>query len=38
MPFLMDANACIGWLRMSQPKLVARIKQEGSAKSFFARW
>jgi tRNA(fMet)-specific endonuclease VapC len=28
MRYLLDANACIGWLRQSQPKLVARIKQE----------
>jgi tRNA(fMet)-specific endonuclease VapC len=26
--FLLDSNACIGWLRLSQPKLVARIKQQ----------
>lgn len=28
MPFLLDANAWIGWLRLSQPNLLARIKQE----------
>ena len=28
MTYLLDSNACIGWLRQSQPKLVARIKQE----------
>ena len=30
MPFLLDSNAWIGWLRQNQPKLVARIKQEGA--------
>lgn len=30
MTYLLDANACIGWLRQNQPKLVARIKQEQS--------
>lgn len=28
MTYLMDSNTCIGWLRLSQPKLIARIKQE----------
>ena len=28
MTYLLDSNACIGWLRQSQPKLVARIKQQ----------
>ena len=28
MTYLLDSNACIGWLRQSQPKPVARIKQE----------
>jgi tRNA(fMet)-specific endonuclease VapC len=28
MTYLLDSNACIGWLRQSQAKLVARIKQE----------
>jgi tRNA(fMet)-specific endonuclease VapC len=28
MTYVLDSNACIGWLRQSQPKLVARIKQE----------
>lgn len=28
MKYLLDSNACIGWLRLSQPKLVARIKRE----------
>lgn len=28
MTYLLDSNACIGWLRLNQPKLVARIKQE----------
>lgn len=28
MKYLMDTNTCIGWLRLSQPKIVARIKQE----------
>jgi predicted nucleic acid-binding protein len=27
MTYLLDSNACIGWLRQSQPNLVARIKQ-----------
>ena len=31
MTFLLDSNAWIGWLRQSQPKLVARIKQENPA-------
>lgn len=31
MKYLLDSNACIGWLRQSQPKLVARIKQEQPA-------
>ncbi len=30
MPFLLDSNAWIGWLRQNQPKLVVRIKQEGA--------
>jgi len=25
--YLLDTNTCIGWLRLNQPKLVARIKQ-----------
>jgi tRNA(fMet)-specific endonuclease VapC len=29
MTYLLDSNACIGWLRQNQSKLVARIKQEG---------
>ena len=28
MKYLLDSNTCIGWLRLSQPKLVARIAQE----------
>jgi hypothetical protein len=28
MTYLLDSNACIGWLRQSQPTLVGRIKQE----------
>jgi predicted nucleic acid-binding protein len=28
MTYLLDSNACIGWLRQSEPKLVARLKQE----------
>ena len=28
MLYLMDSNACIGWLRQREPKLVARIKRE----------
>ena len=28
MTYLLDSNACIGWLRQNLPKLVARIKQE----------
>ena len=28
MKFLLDTNTCIGWLRLSQPAVVARIKQE----------
>ena len=28
MTYLLDSNACIGWLRQNQPRLVARIKQE----------
>src|SRR5262245_16060555 len=28
MPYLLDSNAWIGWLRQRQPKLIARIKQE----------
>ncbi len=28
MRFLLNSNACIGWLRLSKPKPVARIKQE----------
>lgn len=34
MPYLLDANAWIGWLRQNQPKLVARIKQEGAGNIF----
>jgi len=29
--YLLDTNACIGWLRGVQPKLVARIQQEAPA-------
>lgn len=28
MKYLLDSNACIGWLRLIQPNLVSRIKQE----------
>ena len=28
MRYLLDTNTCIGWLRLSHPKLVMRIKQE----------
>ena len=28
MKYLLDANTCIGWLRLNQEKLVSRIKQE----------
>lgn len=28
MKYLLDSNTCIGWLRLSQPKLVARIAAE----------
>jgi tRNA(fMet)-specific endonuclease VapC len=28
MIYLMDSNACIGWLRQNEPKLMARIAQE----------
>ena len=28
MKYLLDSNACIGWLRHTQPNLVSRIKQE----------
>ena len=28
MTYLLDSNACIGWLRQNQPALVSRIKQE----------
>ena len=28
MKYLLDTNTCIGWLRLSHPKLVMRIKQE----------
>jgi len=28
MTYLLDTNACIGWLRHNQAKLVARIQQE----------
>lgn len=28
MKYLLDTNACIGWLRQNQRNLVARIKQE----------
>lgn len=31
MPFVLDSNAWIGWLRQRQPKLIARIKQEDPA-------
>lgn len=27
MTYLLDTNACIGWLRQNQPKLVERIEQ-----------
>jgi tRNA(fMet)-specific endonuclease VapC len=30
MLYLMDSNACIGWMRQHEPKLVARIKREPS--------
>jgi len=30
MTYLLDSNTCIGWLRQSQPKIVARIKVEGA--------
>jgi tRNA(fMet)-specific endonuclease VapC len=26
--YLLDSNTCIGWLRLTQPNLVTRIKQE----------
>jgi len=29
--YLLDTNACIGWLRGNQPRLVARIQQESPA-------
>ena len=28
MKYLLDTNACIGWLRLNQRNLVARMKQE----------
>jgi tRNA(fMet)-specific endonuclease VapC len=28
MTYLLDSNACIGWLRQTQPELVPRIKRE----------
>ena len=28
MKYLLDTNTCIGWLRLSQPKIVSRIKLE----------
>ena len=28
MKYLLDTNTCIGWLRTSQPNIVARIKKE----------
>ena len=28
MRYLLDTNTCIGWLRLSQPNIVVRIKQE----------
>lgn len=31
MIYLLDANACIGWLRQNEPKLIARIQQEDPA-------
>lgn len=31
MIYLLDTNACIGWLRQNEPKLVARIQQESQA-------
>lgn len=30
MTYLLDTNACIGWLRGSQPNLIARIEQATS--------
>jgi tRNA(fMet)-specific endonuclease VapC len=32
--YLLDANACIGWIRNNQPKLIARIKAAGAANVF----
>jgi tRNA(fMet)-specific endonuclease VapC len=29
--YLLDTNTCIGWLRLSQPNLVMRIKQHSPA-------
>jgi tRNA(fMet)-specific endonuclease VapC len=29
--YLLDTNACIGWLRSNQPKLVTRLQQESPA-------
>ena len=31
MKYLLDTNTCIGWLRLSQPNLVMRIKQHSPA-------
>lgn len=31
MKFLLDTNTCIGWLRLNQPTIVARIKQQSPA-------
>lgn len=31
MIYLLDANACVGWLRRNEPKLVARIQREDPA-------
>jgi tRNA(fMet)-specific endonuclease VapC len=31
MPFLLDSNAWIAWLRQRQPTLIARIQKEGPA-------
>ena len=28
MKYLLDTNTCIGWLRLSQPRIVSRIKLE----------
>lgn len=31
MIYLLDTNTCIGWLRNSEPKIIARIQQENPA-------